>query len=117
MGRKIGVMQVLAFSTALLGGIPFVAYGWGRVTGSIPGEGIWPKIVGNHGPWWDSWMGLFLLFSFLTLLILPIITLIAALVLFIRQRRSVVILQGIGLAITECGLAYAQFWLLLWMID
>jgi len=110
-------MAALAIFTGLLGGFPFLAYGSGRVTGSIPGHGIWPDMVGNHGPWWDSWMGVFLLFSSLTLLILPVFTVIAAIILFIRQRRADLVFQGIALMIAQLGMAVAQFFLLLWMVD
>ena len=115
--RRISFMAALAIFTLLLGGLPFLAYGWGRVNGSIPGNGIWPEMVGNHGPWWDSWMGVFLLFSFLMLLILPIFTVIAATILFIRQRRAILIFQGIALMIVQWGTAVAQFVFLLLMVD
>jgi len=107
--RRIGFMAALAIFTGLLGGFPFLVYGWGRVTGSIPGNGIWPEMVGNHGPWWDSWMGAFLFFSFLTLLILPILTMIAVTILFIKRRKAVLIFQGITLIIAQWGLAIAHF--------
>ncbi|MHB0936381.1 MAG: hypothetical protein ACYDCO_12785 [Armatimonadota bacterium] len=115
--RRIGFMAALALFSGLLGGFPFLAYAWGRVSGSIPGNGIWPEMVGNHGPWWDSWMGVFLLFSFLILLILPIFTVIAATVLFIRQRRAALVFQEIALMIVQWAMAVAQFFLLLAMID
>ena len=60
-------------------------------------------------------MGGFLLFSFLILLILPIFTVIAATVLFIRQRRAILVFQGIALMIAQWGMA--QFFLLSWMVD
>lgn len=107
--RRISFMTALAIFTCLLGGFPFSMYGWGRVTGSIPGDWIKPEMVGNHGPWWDHWMGAFMFFSFFTLLVLPIFTVIAATVLFIRQRRTAVVFQGIALMIVQWGLAVTHF--------
>lgn len=104
-------MAALTIFTCLLGAFPFLMYGWGRATGSIPDH--WVRVQMNNGndplpPWIDHWMGTFMVFSFFTLFILPIITLIAVIVLFIRQRRPVLIFQGIALMVVQWGLAFAH---------
>jgi hypothetical protein len=116
-------MRIYVALTALLGGLPFLIYGWGRRFGGVPAEAEWFRVdpdtgfvVTNHGPWSDTWQGV-VIFSCTQLLC---VVLIATAVWFVASSRNLTLRKlGVFLCLlpVQLGLLVAQGRYLFWTID
>jgi hypothetical protein len=111
-------MRIYVALTALLGGLPFLIYGWGRRFGALPSEAEWhlsgwDGIPPNHGPCNGTWQGGVVSSSWLPLFVLLIATAVCFCVFFrsLTLRKLGVFLF---LFLSQGGALYGQLAFLIW---
>ena len=102
--------------TCLVGGIPLVLYAAARLTGSLPSEGAWSRMGGNHGPWWSEGPDMLILAAVPVLLVMVLVTIASLAVAAMRSRlREVLALLALGPL--QLGLAAGIVYWVWWTID
>ncbi len=104
----------LVVVTAVAGVLPYVPYGIGRMTGTLPSEAQW---LANHGPWNGHWATALIDGPCIALILLPLLTVGLGALAVARRRRLRWAFGAVGLASAQWWLAWLISGTVLWAVD
>ncbi len=99
-------MRWLAYATALLGGLPLVAFGISWALGTPPSRIIWIDPGRNHGPWRWALEGWLLGYPLMALML---VTLVTGVVLALVRKQLTSIGHALILIVLQLALLLGHF--------